>query len=103
WLKTFYCVDAPLVRAALDLARERPTDLQMLYLRGADPVQHYGWDLYAPELYARVQEDLETGRGLIEGVYRYLDSFLAEIDASLPEDAWLIVASDHGAEATPYA
>ncbi len=34
WLKTFYRIDYPHFRAALDLRREHPTDLQMLYLRG---------------------------------------------------------------------
>ena len=103
WLKTFYRVDEPLLRAGLDLARERPTDLQMLYLRGADPVQHYGWDLYEPEKFARRPPHLERDRGLVEGVYRYLDTFLAEIQEARRPDSWLIVASDHGAEPTPHA
>jgi arylsulfatase A-like enzyme len=103
WLKTFYRVDEPHLRIALDLERERPTDLEMLYLRGADPVQHYGWDLYEPEAYARKPPHLERDRGLVEGVYRYLDTFVAEVQASLPSDSWLIVASDHGAEPSPDA
>jgi len=98
WLKTFYRVDYPLFRAALDLMKERPTDLQMLYLRGPDPVQHYGWDLVEPERYARKPPHLERDRTVVEGVYRYVDSFLGEILDALPPDAWLIVASDHGAE-----
>jgi hypothetical protein len=98
WLKTFYRVDEPLFRSALDLARERPTDLQMLYLRGPDPVQHYGWDLVEPERFAVRPPHLERDRGLIEGVYRYLDTFVAEILAAKHPDAWLLVASDHGAE-----
>jgi predicted AlkP superfamily pyrophosphatase or phosphodiesterase len=98
WLKTFYRIDRPLLRASLDLLRERPTDLWMLYLRGPDAVQHYGWDLVEPERFARLRNDLERDRGLVEGVYRYLDRFLGEILAARPPDAWLIVASDHGAE-----
>jgi hypothetical protein len=98
WLKTFYRVDLPLFRASRDLARERPTDLQMLYLRGPDPVQHYGWDLVEPERYLHPPAHLDRDRGLIEGVYRYLDTFLGEILAEKPADSWLIVASDHGAE-----
>jgi arylsulfatase A-like enzyme len=98
WLKTFYRLDYPNFRVALDLMRERPTDLQMLYLRGPDPVQHYGWDLVQPEAFARKPEHLERDRGVVEGVYRYVDTFLGEILDALPPDAWLIVASDHGAE-----
>lgn len=103
WLKTFYRLDYPLSRVALDLMNERPVDLQMLYLRGPDPVQHYGWDLIEPGKFARKPVDLERDRGVVEGTYRYVDSFLAEILDELPEDAWLIVASDHGAEAAKSA
>jgi hypothetical protein len=98
WLKTFYRVDYPLFRVAIELMREHPTDLQMLYLRGPDPIQHYGWDLVQPEAYARQPPHPERDRSVVEGVYRYVDSFLGEILDALPPDAWLIVASDHGAE-----
>jgi len=103
WLKTFYRVDEPMFRAALDLARERPTDLQMLYLHGPDPVQHYGWDLVEPEAFAVPPPHLARDRGLVEGVYRYVDTFLAEILSRRDPDTWLIVASDHGAEPAPDA
>ncbi len=98
WLKSFYRIDYPLFRVALDLMEERPTDLQMLYLRGPDPVQHYGWDLVEPEKFARRPPHLERDRSVVPGVYRYVDTFLVEILEELPPDAWLIVASDHGAE-----
>ena len=98
WLKTFYRLDYPLSRVALDLMDEHPVDLQMLYLRGPDPVQHYGWDLVEPEKFARKPPHLERDRGVVEGTYRYVDSILGEILDELPADAWLIVASDHGAE-----
>lgn len=101
WLKTFYRVDYPLFRSSLDLMRERPTDLQMLYLRGPDPVQHYGWDLVEPERFAVQPPHLQRDRGIVEGVYRYVDTFLAEILEAKHSDAWLIVASDHGSEPHP--
>lgn len=99
-LKTFYRVDYPLFRTALDLMREHPVDLQMLYLRGPDPVQHHGWDQVEPDKFARKPSPFEPGRSVVEGVYRYVDTFLGEILDTLPPDAWLIVASDHGAEAS---
>lgn len=101
WLKTYFRVDYPLFRSGLDLMRERPTDLQMLYLRGPDPVQHYGWDLVEPQRFAVQPKNLQRDRGLIEGVYRYVDTFLAEILEAKHPDTWLIVASDHGAEPHP--
>lgn len=100
WLKTFYRVDYPLFRIGLDLMKERPTDLWMLYLRGSDAVQHYGWDLVEPERFAKPINDVARDRGLVHGVYRYLDTFLAEILKARPEGSWLIIASDHGAEAS---
>ena len=61
---------------------ERPTDLVMLYLHGPDPIQHMGWDLVEPEAYAVPNPNLERDRGLVEGVYRAMDSLLAELVAS---------------------
>jgi len=103
WLKMFFRVDYPLMRIAVDLAAQRPSDLQLVYLRGPDPVQHYGWDLVEPQLYARPPAHLERDRGLVPGVYRYLDTFVAELMATQRPGDWLIVASDHGAEASPKA
>lgn len=103
WLKTFYRIDYPLFQVGMDLLKERPTDLWMLYLRGSDAVQHYGWDLVEPERFAKPINDLARDRGLVQGVYRYLDTFLREILAAQPEGSWLIIASDHGAEASPDA
>jgi hypothetical protein len=103
WLKTFYRIDRPLFRIGMDLMKERPTDLWMLYLRGPDAVQHYGWDMVEPERFAKPINDLSRDRGLVEGVYRYLDTFLSELLDARPEGSWLIVASDHGAEPSPDA
>jgi arylsulfatase A-like enzyme len=102
WLKISFAVDYPLVTLACDLARSRPTDLQMLYLRGPDPVQHTGWNLVEPERYTYPPQHLDRDRGVVEGIYRYLDFFLGEIiEANRSVPTTLIVASDHGAEPCP--
>ena len=100
WLKTFYAVDKPYVDVALRLREQRPTDLQMLYLRGPDPLQHYAWDLVEPAAFARKPEHLERDLGIVQGVYRYVDTFLAELIAAPTPgvDTTYIVLSDHGAE-----
>jgi len=97
-LKTFYAIDRPMLSAAIRLHRERPVDLQMIYVRGPDPIQHAAWDLVEPERFARRPPHLERDRGLVEGVYRYIDSLLGELLAAMDDDTWLLVASDHGAE-----
>jgi arylsulfatase A-like enzyme len=99
-LKTFYIVDYPIFTAAKQLYIERPTDLTMLYMRGPDPIQHYGWNLVEPDEYGTRPPNLERDRGLVRGVYRYVDTFLGELLKQLDANTWLIVASDHGAEPT---
>jgi len=103
WLKSFYAVDQPHFTLALRLARERRTDLLMLYLRGADPVQHMAWDLVETARYPIRPKHLERDRGIVEAVYRYLDSFLGEIMAVMDEPTTLIVASDHGMDVSTRA
>lgn len=98
WLKTFYAVDYPHLQIALDQLRTDPADLTMLYLRGPDPVQHYAWDTIEPESYATPSSDLARDTGVVQGVYRYVDTFLGEVMATIGPDTTLIVLSDHGAE-----
>ena len=102
WLKISFAVDYPLAELARDLTPLRPVDLQLLYLRGPDPVQHEAWNLVEPERYPEKPEHMERDRGIVEGIYRYVDSFLGEIIAAndVPGTT-IIVASDHGAEPCP--
>lgn len=97
-VKTFYGHDRSLFRVGRDLGRERPVRLQLYYFRLVDLVQHYGWDLVEPEAYEQPPVHLARDRGVVEGAYRLMDSYLAEILEDLPDDTWLVVASDHGAE-----
>ncbi len=101
WLKTFYAVDRPHLQIALDQLRADPADLTMLYLRGPDPVQHYAWDTVEPLKYANPTKHLERDRGVVQGVYRYVDTFVAEVLAEVGPETTLIVLSDHGAEPHP--
>jgi predicted AlkP superfamily phosphohydrolase/phosphomutase len=102
-LKSTFAVDLFQTRVARELLRTVPTDLTMVYLRGPDAVQHYAWDLVEPERYAVPSPTLERDRGLVEGVYRTVDSFLADLLAAAPAESWVVVASDHGAEPSPGA
>lgn len=102
-IKTMYRVDYPLFAVAKDLMVKRPTDLLILYLHGPDPVQHMAWDLAEPEAYEVPNPNLERDRGLVEGIYRSVDSMLADLLELTDEDTWVIVASDHGIEAAPAA
>ncbi len=103
WLKTFYTLDEPHKRIAVDHLRSAPADLTMVYLRGPDPVQHYAWNLVEPWLYATPPATLERDRGLVEATYRYTDSFVGELIEAAGPDTTVIVMSDHGAEPCSYA
>lgn len=98
WLKTFYAVDRPHLQIALDQLRTAPPDLTLLYLRGPDPVQHYAWDTVEPDRYAKPPKHLERDTGVVQGIYRFVDTFLAEVLATAGPDTTVIVLSDHGAE-----
>lgn len=98
WLKTFYAVDRPYLELAKRLRAERPVQLQMLYLRGPDPLQHYAWDLVEPDAFAKKPAHLERDLGIVHGVYRYVDTWLGELLQTLGPNTTLIVSSDHGAE-----
>jgi arylsulfatase A-like enzyme len=102
-LKSFYAMDYSTVAAARVLIPERPTRLVMVYLRGPDPVQHKAWDLVEPEKYQVKPPHLERDRGVVEAVYRYVDIFLEELIVAVGPRAWILVASDHGAEPSPEA
>ncbi len=102
-LKLGFSIDRPLVCAAERFLRSRPTDLVMLYLKGPDPIQHYAWDLVEPERYAVRPPQLDRDRGIVEAVYRYVDSFLADLLEAAPARTWFVIASDHGAEPNPGA
>ena len=99
--KTYYAVDFPLFTIAKRLLRERPAALQMLYLRGPDPLQHYAWDLIEPEKFHTPALDSERDKGLVEGVYRIVDGFLAELLEAKRPETWFVVMSDHGFEPMP--
>lgn len=98
WFKTFYALDRPHLQIALDQLREAPPELTMLYLRGPDPVQHYAWNTVEPYLYERLPKTVARDAGVVQGVYRYVDSFLAELLDAVDENTVVIVLSDHGAE-----
>ena len=102
-VKTMYRVDYPLFLVTMDLMVERPTDLVILYLHGPDPVQHMAWDLAEPGAFEVPNPHLERDRGLVEGVYRAVDTMLADLLELVDEETWVVFVSDHGIEAAPAA
>src|SRR5207247_1216599 len=86
-------------------AREGPYDLEMILLRGVDPVSHYFWRFHEPD--AAVYSDAERpGRDELAAVgdpveahYRFVDELLGELSLNAAPDRVVVVVSDHGFEA----
>jgi hypothetical protein len=102
-LKTFFAMDRSTVNATTALMRFSPTQLTMVYLRGPDPIQHYAWDLVEPYLYKVPPPNFDRDKGIVESVYRYIDTFVGELLSEFGTNGWVVVASDHGAEPDPRA
>lgn len=84
----------------LDLIRGRQLDLYAVYLEGVDVLSHQFWagfrgteDEDAPVALPRGFDEHEV---IVPAYYRVVDQYLATLLEALPEDATVIVCSDHG-------
>ena len=98
--------DAAVARSLLRLRKHQgPFDLEMILLRGVDPVSHYFWKYHEPEAEAYGPEerpsadDIATHGQVIKDHYRYVDTLLGELDARGSRDHVVLLISDHGFEA----
>ena len=97
--------DATIARSLLALRGSHgPFDLELLLLRGVDPVSHHFWQYHEPD--ASAYEDADRPRAdevaqlgaTVEDHYRYVDGLLGELRDDGP-DRVVLVLSDHGFEA----
>jgi predicted AlkP superfamily phosphohydrolase/phosphomutase len=77
------------------LARER-WDVLMVLFGEADTASHHFWMFADPRSPRFDPARMARHRGALREVYRRLDAALGEIVADLPEEATVMVASDHG-------
>jgi hypothetical protein len=84
--------------ALLKLLAERPhPKLVNFYTHQPDSDQHWYWKWYQPELFFGVKaKDVAKKGGIIPGIYRGFDGFLARLLAEAGPDTVVIIASDHG-------
>ncbi|MEO6195872.1 MAG: alkaline phosphatase family protein [Thermoanaerobaculia bacterium] len=84
--------------ALLKLLAERPHPrLVNFYTHQPDSDQHWFWKWYEPGRFFNVKaKDLKERGGIIPGVYRDFDGFLARLLAAAGPDTVVIIASDHG-------
>jgi predicted AlkP superfamily phosphohydrolase/phosphomutase len=96
--------DAAVARSLIRLRESHgPFDLELILLRGVDPVSHYFWKFREPNapIYRGrrpAAEELARHAGTIESHYRFVDQLLGELGPGSPGHAILLL-SDHGFEA----
>jgi len=81
--------------------RERPADLNLVYLGGTDVVGHRYWREYRPEGFAW-SDGAELDRhmaAVIPNYYVWMDEMLGELVAAAGPDTAIFVISDHGMHA----
>lgn len=90
--------DARTMAALRVILDEASPDLAAVYFAGIDIAQHLMWRHMEPSSQA-FPEDGEPDRDLaqiIPSYYRYIDYVLGEIRSLAPDDATLVIVSDHG-------
>jgi len=92
--------DAIYHELSLELLREEGPeyDLFMVYFGGTDVLGHRFFRWFKPELYAHrpAPEELAAFQDIIPAYYRELDRMVGELVSAAPEDANIILVSDHG-------
>lgn len=94
--------DATYLQIALDLlTRDGPYDLTMVYFGGPDVVGHRFWRYMRPKLYAHPpsEAEIENFGRVIADYYAYIDEAIGRLVDALPEEATVLVVSDHGMHA----
>ena len=82
-------------KVARRLVQNKPWDYFMMCEIAADRLHHVFWEYYDPE-HPKYRSGNEF-EGMFQKYYRMLDEELGELLVVLPDDAVLIVMSDHGA------
>ncbi|MFL6263105.1 MAG: alkaline phosphatase family protein [Thermoanaerobaculia bacterium] len=84
--------------ALLKLLAERPQPKFVnFYTHQPDSDQHWFWKWYEPDRFFGVRaKDVAAKGGIIPGIYRGFDGFLARLLAEAGPDTVVIIASDHG-------
>ena len=98
--------DTAIVDSALR-ARERfgPFELELILLRGIDPVSHFFWKFHEPDAAAYrprerpTPEQVEKYGEQIRDHYRLVDGLLARLLAGSESERVVLLVSDHGFEA----
>ena len=83
---------------------EEPYDLLALYTTVPDSASHGFWKQYEADAFDHAtwgleEDDIERHKDVVPNVYEAVDASLARLLERIPEDALLVVVSDHGLRA----
>jgi hypothetical protein len=83
------------------LLEEEVADLNLVYFGLPDVAGHFFWRYHEPGAfgYQEPAEHVERLRGRLSKSYQVVDDWLGELLAAVPEDAHVLVLSDHGLHA----
>ncbi len=105
-LRRAFSGDETAVTVALSLLADEMPDLSCVYIRGIDEVSHRFWVYMDPETRPPVDlskpatvllsRQTEALVDLVREYYRYADANVGRILEIFPEDATVLVCSDHG-------
>ena len=101
WKQSLWAIraDAIYERVALDALRREPNpDLALWYFGGTDVLGHRFWRWTYPEdyKYPPSRESIAAYGEILRDYYRYSDRLLGTLIDKAPDDANVIVMSDHG-------
>ena len=83
-----------------ELLMAHQPELFMCIFHGTDPIGHYYWPAYEPNLYSpRLRRESEGQESVMPGYYEYLDHVLGQILAAVDlDETCVLLISDHGME-----
>ncbi len=102
-LSTVYSVlwqDRVYLDATRYLIRHEPADLYAVYFEGTDALSHHFWraayGFRGKETPVTLPEGFDEDRRIVPTYYRVVDGYIGQLLAALPDDATVVVCSDHG-------
>jgi predicted AlkP superfamily phosphohydrolase/phosphomutase len=94
-------LDSQWTKIGLYLLKNHAPDLMMLTFMSIDTVQHHFWHYMDPQHFMHEPESAKKFADAILSVYQRLDGVLGEFLNHLPEEATVLVVSDHGGGPVP--
>jgi predicted AlkP superfamily phosphohydrolase/phosphomutase len=89
------------VEFCLSLIREKRYDFIMVNIDNLDNAVHHFWHFHDPQSPVYSEDIVRRYGDLVENQYSLVDQYIGEILDIIPDDANLIVMSDHGAGRAP--